>query len=136
MHWFLMLLTLDLWPYPCPVVLGWRDRVEESVGQGAHSSPVKLVGCVPKGLPAGPRARHRFSREFYPQTLTEGAAHREVQGEMGHCQEDPHPVPHTTAWPQSRRTAGKGTMREKPFRFKHSALHGQNHTNQDPSFCL
>jgi len=103
-----MLLTLDFWPYPCPVVLRRRDRVEEAAGQRAHCSPVELVGRVPERLPARSRARHRFRREFDPRTRIEGAAHREVQGEVGHGQQDPHPVPNTAAWPQSRRTAEKG----------------------------
>lgn len=103
-----MLLALDLGPYPRPAVLGWRDGVEEAAGQRAGCPPVKLVGRVPQRLPARTRARHRFRRELDARALAEGAARREVQGEVRHGQQDPHPLPHTAAWPRSRRTAEKG----------------------------
>lgn len=126
-----MLLTFDFCPYPCPVVLGWRDRVEEPAGQRAYCSPVKLVGRIPEGLQARPWARHRFRREFDPQTLTEGAAHREVQGEVSHGQEDPHPVPHTAAWPQSR-----GTARNTPFYPHFSRLPNPTQSSRYPPIWM
>lgn len=37
--------------------------------------------------------------------MSEWTAHSEVQGEVSHDQQDPHPVSDTATWPQSRRTA-------------------------------
>lgn len=96
-----MYLSPDLWLYPHFAVLTGRDKVGEPVGQRAQRSPVELPRRVPQQLPAGSRARHRFRSHFNPQSLAEGAAHGKVQGEVGHGQQDPHPMTHTAS--RSRR---------------------------------
>lgn len=83
--------------------------MEEPTGQRAHCSPLKLIRHIPKGLQARARAGRCFGCELAP--LTEGAAGGEVQGEVSHGQQDPHPAPHTAAWPQGGLTAGRKEMR-------------------------
>lgn len=100
-----MRLSPDLWPYPHSAVLAERDKVGEPLGQRAQRSPVELPRRVPQRLPAGSRARHRFRSHFNPQSLAEGAAHGKVQGEVGHGQQDPHPMSHTASWSRRRWTA-------------------------------
>lgn len=82
--------------------------MEEPPGQRAHCSPVKLVRHIPEGLQARTRARCHLGYEL--GTLTEGTARREVQGEVSHGQQDPHPAPHAAAWPQGGLTAGRQEM--------------------------
>lgn len=108
-----MRLSPDLWPYPHSAGLTGRDKVGKPVGQRAQRSPVELRRRVPQRLPAGTRARHRFRSHFNPQSLAEGAAHGKVQGEVGHGQQDPHPMSHTASRSRRRWTAEKDETTEE-----------------------
>ena len=104
-----MPLNSDLGAQAGPAVVGWGDGAEQPPGQGAHSPPVEHVGGVPEGLPAGPGARRCLVLELEPQGRAEGAADREVHGQVRHGQQDPDVVRRGGTWPQSgHRTDGGG----------------------------